>query len=331
MARLGVTPASAAANRLTFGTVGGAYLETIKKIYVEEPGFAKAHDVDIVWDVQQGSTLLAKLMSSCGAPIYDTLQASPDYAAKASVSGCIQPYDPKVVTNLADIEPAYVFRDYFVASLRLLNGLVYNTRHVKQPPQSWEALADPAYKGKVGIPAYGWIGNRLIYAINKAQGGTEDNIDPGIKALAQIVRKNDAVIVQHANSADLMFQREEIWIMPHWTGRYLNLKKQGVPVAIYYPQDFLYTDIGYVVPKGAKSAELAQQLINVTLDPAVQARMLELLQYAPTNRKVKIPPAFADAVLPDYAKSRALDVDWAKLVNYSDRDLERWNKEVLGR
>ncbi|HEX6961435.1 MAG TPA: hypothetical protein VF175_06175, partial [Lacipirellula sp.] len=112
LARLGaITPAQAAAHRLTFGTVGGAYLETIKKIYVEEPGFAKKYDVDIVWDVQQGSTLLAKLMSSCGSPIYDTLQASPDYAAKASVSGCIVPYDKKIVTNIADIDSTYVFRD----------------------------------------------------------------------------------------------------------------------------------------------------------------------------------------------------------------------------
>ena len=52
LARLGaIPPAVAAANRLTFGTVGGAYLDTIKKIYIEEPGFAKANDVDIVWDV----------------------------------------------------------------------------------------------------------------------------------------------------------------------------------------------------------------------------------------------------------------------------------------
>src|ERR1700749_337329 len=101
LSRLGaISPAVAAANRLTFGTVGGTYLDTIKKVYVEEPGFARDNDVDIIWDARQGSTLLAKLMSSCGRPVYDTLQATPDYAAKASMSGCIVPYDRKLVTNL---------------------------------------------------------------------------------------------------------------------------------------------------------------------------------------------------------------------------------------
>lgn len=324
-----VSPAQAQNAELVFGTIGGAWLDGVKEIYLTETGFQEKHKASVVWDAQNDAGLITKAMSSCGDPIYDLLQANAPGAARLAEAGCVQAYDPAIVTNLADVDDTYKSGDYLVATVRLISGLIYNTKHIKTPPQSWDDLKNPEYKGKVGIPDYGWLGPQFLHSINKANGGDEDNIDPGIQAAAEIVRGNDAVMVQHSNLGDQLFQQEEIWIMPFWTGRMLNLKASGLPLEIYYQENFFAVDIGYVIPKG-KNAALAQELVNVTLDPAVQLRLLETFKYQPVNRNVQIPEGLREAVLPDYAKDRAAQIDWVKVNHHSDRDLDRWNREVMG-
>ncbi|NGM86126.1 extracellular solute-binding protein [Parapusillimonas sp. SGNA-6] len=317
-----------AAKPFVFGTTGGKFHEGTKEVFVENTGFRKRNSLELVYDIQNDSGIAAKVLASCGRPMYDIAQAVESNAARASLSGCLMDYDPSKVPNLADIPETYRLSGYYASAMTLLNGLVYNTKYVKQPT-SWEDLMNPKYKGKVAIPAFGWIGQQFLHAINKAFGGNEDNIDPGIAALSEIVGKNEAVIVSGSNPADMLFQREEIWLMPFWNGRMLNLRKGGVPVDIYYQPHFLQVGTGYIIPKGTANAELAQELVNITLDPEVQLELVRYFEYAPTNKKVKVPAELAPVVLPDYAVDRGAQIEWTKLVEYVGRDSERWNKEVL--
>lgn len=321
-------PAGAAGKRLVCGTVGGAWLEGIRKFFVEDTGFTQTYDADVVWDVQTDAAMITKVMGSCGHPVEDVLQAQPERAVRVAGMNCLVDLDPRIVTNLADVPQEYRSGGYFAATNRLLGGLVYNTKHVERPT-SWDDLANPKYQGKIGIPALGWIGQELLYAVNQSHGGTEDNIDPGIAFLAKVVRGNNAVMIQSAQMADAALQREEVWMLVTWLGRTLNLQNSGFPADIYFPDKFVYSDIGYIIPAGP-NAELAQHFVNITLDPIVQQKMFEKFLYQPTNRKTVIRPELSKATLPDYAKGRAVKVDWAKTGQNADRDLQRWNREVLG-
>jgi ABC-type Fe3+ transport system substrate-binding protein len=94
-------------------------------------------------------------------------------------------------------------------------GLVYNTKEASKPA-SYQDLLNPKYKGRVGIPTYGWVGNSWLQVLNKTLGGNEDNVDPGIKFLAELVRKNEAVIIENTDAALKAFTREEIVIILEW-------------------------------------------------------------------------------------------------------------------
>src|ERR1700722_1628569 len=74
-------------------------------------------------------------------------------------------------------------------------------------------LLNPKYKGRVGIPTYGWVGNSWLQVLNKTHGGDEDNVDPGIKFLAELVKKNEAVIIENTDATMKGFTRKEIVIM----------------------------------------------------------------------------------------------------------------------
>jgi len=70
--------------------------------------------------------------------------------------------------------------------------------------------------------------------LNKTLGGNEDDIDPGIAFLVELMKKNQPLIVEKADAGLKAFAREEIVIMPYWNGRTHVLQSQGVPVEIEY-------------------------------------------------------------------------------------------------
>ena len=43
--------------------------------------------------------------------------------------------------------------------------------------------------------------------LNKTLGGDEDNVDPGIRFLAELVKKNEAVIIENTDAAMKAFAR----------------------------------------------------------------------------------------------------------------------------
>jgi spermidine/putrescine-binding protein len=70
---------------------------------------------------------------------------------------------------------------YFVGYCFLNNVLTYNTKYVK--PESYKDMWNSKYKGHVGIPAYGWVGNYFLHAINKFFEGQKTIRCPGLKPL----------------------------------------------------------------------------------------------------------------------------------------------------
>ena len=95
-------------------------------------------------------------------------------------------------------------------------------------------MLNPKYRGRVGIPAYGKVANSWLQVLNKTLGGNEDDIDPGIAFLVELMKKNQPLIVENADAGLKAFAREEIVIMPYWNGRTHVLQSQGVPVEIEY-------------------------------------------------------------------------------------------------
>ncbi|HXG40914.1 MAG TPA: hypothetical protein VNJ28_08225, partial [Candidatus Limnocylindrales bacterium] len=57
--------------------------------------------------------------------------------------------------------------------------------------------------------------------------GNEDNITPGMQAIADLVKKNRAVIVENVDHGNKLFEREEIVMAPFWNGRTSRSRTRG--------------------------------------------------------------------------------------------------------
>jgi putative spermidine/putrescine transport system substrate-binding protein len=274
-------------------------------------------------------------MASCGSPPFSSVAVLEAEANFLALGGCLQDYDLDIVTNYKDIidaakePPRAQLKNWFAAFVLVVMGLVYNTKEA-QKPASYQDLLNPKYKGRVGIPTYGWVGNSWMQVLNKTLGGNEDNVDPGIAFLAQLVKKNDAVVIENTDAALKAFTREEIVIMPFWNGRTAVLQSQGVPVDIEYIPGSMLVGNGFPILRGGKFIKQTNEFVNVTLTGEYQLGMTKRFFYPPSNRNAKIPAEMAKYAFPADKEKNVVPIDYEKMNAHKSEYLDRWNKEVLG-
>jgi putative spermidine/putrescine transport system substrate-binding protein len=333
LAELGLSRPVRAEENFTLASTGATWGEGLKASFID--AFETKTGTKVTQEFAIDSVFTAKAMASCGNPPFSSVAVLQAEANFLALGGCLQGYDLGIVSNYKDVidsakePPRAQLKDWFAPFVLIVMGLVYNTKEA-QKPTSYQDLLNPKYKGRVGIPTYGWVGNSWLQVLNKTLGGNEDNVDPGIAFLAQLVKKNDAVIIENTDAALKAFSREEIVIMPFWNGRTAVLQNQGVPVAIEYIPGSMLVGNGFPILKGGKFIEKMNQYVNVTLDGQYQMMMTKRFFYPPSNRNAKLPPDLEKYAFPADKEKNVVAIDYEKMNAHKSKYLDRWNKEVLG-
>jgi putative spermidine/putrescine transport system substrate-binding protein len=324
-----------AEENFTLASTGASWGEGLRASFVDAPKFEEKAGVKVTQEFAIDSVFTAKAMATCGNPPFSSLAVLQAEANFLALGGCLQDYDLDICANYKDIidsakePPRGPLKNWFSPFVLIVMGLVYNTKEAGKPA-SYQDLLNPKYKGRVGIPAYGWVGNSWLQVLNKTLGGDEDNVDPGIKFLAELVKKNDAVVIENTDAALKAFTREEIVIMPFWNGRTFVLQGQGVPVDIEYIPGTMLVGNGFPVLRGGRFIKQINEFCNITMDGQYQMMMTQRFFYPPSNRNAKLPPDMARYAFPAGKEKNVVPIDYEKMNAHKAQYLDRWNKEVLG-
>ncbi len=326
---------AAAEEKFTIASTGGSWGEGIRESFVTGTNFEKRFDVSVAYSHQLESVAASKVLANCGKPVFSVTANAQAEAMLMADGGCLAGYDTGLVTNYKAIYPVLRLEQnpgigpYYAPFLFLVWGLAWNSKHAKKPT-SYKDLWKPEYEGRIGVPAYGWYGIYWLHAVNKMLGGNEDNITPGMQAIADLVKKNNAVIVENVDHGNKLFEREEIVMAPFWNGRTFALQDKGVPVGFEFVPYSIALGNGFVVVKGTSFPELAQRFVNLTLDGENQMGMVRRFKYPPSSRNVKLPAEFERIEVTEGQLEQSARLDWKKINDHRGAYLERWNKEVLG-
>ena len=335
LAELGFPFPARAEDNFAISIVGGTWGQGQIKTYITETDFEKKNNVTISYDYAQDNIRAAKAIASCGNPVFTTVEALNSQAVLLAEGGCVADYDLDIVTNYKDVlslskeQPRKGLNNYFAGSYLMAIGLTYNTKEAGEPT-SFEELLSPKFKGRIAIPSFDWFGPQFLYAVNGALGGTNDNVDRGMQFIAELVKKNNAILLSSSDAGMQAFTRGEIIAMPYWNGRTNLLVRNGVPVKMVYPKGWIATGNGHVILKNTKFYKEANRLINNLLDPELQVKLGTTFGYPPSNGIAKLPPEFEDMRVPQAAFERAAHLDYGIMTANSAKNLDRWNKEVLG-
>lgn len=172
-------------------------------------------------------------------------------------------------------------------------AIALNTKQASKGDfKSWADLADPKWKGRLGMtrPVYLSTYDLPIFAI--AQGGDEKNITPGLDLLKKIAPN---VLTQYSSIAHMnsLLTRGEIAAGPYYSGRVWQMRREGAgDVDMVIPKEgALMIPYIVVVPKGAANLPKLKNWLDFISRAEPQVRALELGGYFPLNSEAQMPAA----------------------------------------
>lgn len=274
------------------------------------------------------ATMLGQLRTQKTDPQNDVVIMDTTTAALACREGLIEPLTPALVPEMADLDalaqdkngcsPGVTF-DKFV--------IVYDTKAVSPAPTSMMDLADPKWKGRVGLGGPPNIQGLAMTAIlAQFDGGDWTKPDGAFKTLAKIAPNVQTYDPQP--DPYTLILNDTLTFTTGWNARseLYSERSQG-RIGVLFPKEGTALQINTIsLVKGAKHRDAALAFIRYALSPAAQKAFTEKMYYAPTNTKAQIDAA-AQAKLG--LKVPVTPIDWNEMVKLRDNWGQRWRRDVI--
>ena len=308
-------------------TVGGSWGDLTKEHVGER--FTKRYGAQVTYDIRPNTEQIIALQASKANPIADLVEVSLTRLARGTMWGLFAEQDEVKVPNRKFVPKQFKTHVWTARGFTSII-LVYNKTKVDEKDcTSWDVLTNPKYKGRVGLMKYGWNGEQFLHAVNKIRGGTYDDVTPGLRFCRKII-ENGGTVLNSNDHVMRLFESGELWIASYYPGRAEQLIKKGVPLVYrYVPGSLAYT-WGFSVVNNSKNTDLAYKWVNLSLEPEVQVEYAKKLGYAPTNTNTVVPTgaSLASRVSKE-EMAMIVDLDGVEIAKTTDKNLERFNIEVL--
>jgi putative spermidine/putrescine transport system substrate-binding protein len=327
------TPAQADTKTIYIGMNGGA----MEKAYTSEvlPEFEKANNVKVVVVPGTSSDILAKLLANKAKPQIHVVFLDDGVMARAVSMGVCQKLDDS--PELKQLYPFARMKDDIGAGVQLgMTGIAYNTKLFTAngwaPPTSWLDFADPKYKDKVVFQSASssTFGLHGFLMINRLEGGSEKNVEPGFTKWQRTVGRNVIEYIPNSAKISEMVQTGQAGLFPLTPTAVGDLQAKGIPVAYVNPKEgpvLLLVD-ECVVANNPDPA-LAQKLAQFMISASAQSKAASAGRQIPTNRQAKMPDSMQQQLgnLDDLVKKVNV-VDWDVINANRPQWDARWNRQV---
>lgn len=299
--------------------------------------FERTHGVNVIVDTfSSNEELLAKLQS--GATGYDVIVPSDFMAAIMVKQGLLAELDAALLPNARLLEerlqrlPFDPEQRFAVPYLWGTVGIGYDSARVSEPPDSWEALWDSRYRGKISMLN---DQREVLGAALRSIGASLNSRDPAeiARAKQKLIAQKPLVKTYSSDHYDQLLATGEVILAHGWGGPMARAMTHRPSIRYVVPKEgaTIWADC-LAVLKSSRNQRLAMQFINYLLDRDVGVRTTTRLLFAHANRDAKalVPPEIRDnpAV---YAPVEVLDrLEWAVDVGPSIRLYDRaWTELKL--
>lgn len=166
-------------------------------------------------------------------------------------------------------------------------GIGYDSNRVATPPDSWEVLWDPRYKGRISMlndqrEVFGLALRSLGASINSRD---PDAID---KAKQKLLQQKPLVKAYTSENYDQLLASGEVLLAHGWGGAVARAAVERPSIKYVIPKEggTIWSDC-LVVLQSSRHKELAMRFVNYLLDRQVAADTTNRLRFASSNREAR--------------------------------------------
>ena len=265
---------------VVFASWGGAYQDAEKVSYCDP--FAQMTGARVV---QDGPMNVAKFraMIESGAPDWDVADITIDFLYAGIGDKLFEKIDKSIV-DTSRLDPRFV-NDYGIGCIVWSYNLGYSTKAYagKGAPTTWADVFDlKRFPGKRTLADN--VVSTLEVAL-LADGVTPEKLYPldverALRKLDTI--KSETIFWSTNSQSQQLFVDGEVNLGLILNGRAYDAAKKGAPIAVSWEQNIQSVDY-LVVPRGSRNRDAAMHLIDVMTLPENQAKLANIIAYAPTN------------------------------------------------
>lgn len=284
---LSAREAAAQARQIVVMTGGGTWGDMMKADY--DAAYEKQFGIKVVQDRASSPVQrITKMKINLNNQLFDIVQIHDGVVPLAISQGTLEKLNPDSprLGNLRDI-PAQFKNDYAAGQMFSSIGITYNSKLVKNPPTGYADLWKPEFKGRIVLPEISHsIGTYTMPIGALAQGASVKDEKVGFE---QLKRMADLKPIWAKDTDSIMnaFRSEEAVIGLLYKSQTWTVKDWGVPVEWVYPREGGILYAWYTgIAKNTKNLELAEQYVNLTLDPQLQTVITRKFNYPGTNPKM---------------------------------------------
>lgn len=285
----------------------------------------------LVVETGNSSERAAKLEANAAKPVIDVIALSDTDALAAARKGLLQPLDPTLVPNVAQI---YEFARDPIGDNMAVGYTFYGTSIVYRSDlvtvDSWLDLFSDELRGEVALPNITTTqGPTTLYMIERALGSDDPSL---AQAIALVGEHRDDIVTFYERGSQIpqLLQQEEILAAPVGRFGWANLRKIDMPIAWAAPKEGQTGGMNVLaIVKGTGQPELAAQFIDFWLSAEVQQKLAEGLVDSPVNTTVEVPEDIAEGLT--YGAETAASIHFlspAVQVEHRQGWLDAWNAQV---
>ncbi|ALE07413.1 hypothetical protein AL755_21210 [Arthrobacter sp. ERGS1:01] len=243
-----------------------------------------------------------------------------------------QKLDYSAMSNVADIAPSFHRKDQFGIGIGADQyGLVTNKTELPTAPDSWSALWDPAFKGKISMFGFPWY---VVFMAAKMNGGSLENMEPGWKLWEEKASQIKLIVDSNPQYLNVLSSGTTP-LTSYFNGTSYQWIEGGAPLQYTIPKEGaipLPVMLQSVAGQSDAESEACQDIVNEMLSPKWAARWAETAVQLPANSKSVLPSKLAS--LPAFQPSTVegfIDIDWDIVGKNNAAWTDRWNSDIVSK
>ncbi|MGB8701878.1 MAG: spermidine/putrescine ABC transporter substrate-binding protein [Thermosynechococcaceae cyanobacterium] len=264
--------------------------------------FQKQFNVKIKYDTfESNDALYAKLKP--GNPGYDVIFPADYMVKRMKDEGMLETLNLAKIPNLKNLDPKFANPAYDAGNQHSAAyqwgtlGIGYNSEKTKKTPDSWGAMFDSQYQGRVA-----WLddvrytlGAVLIYLGFDPNTTNPDEI---LKAKNTLIAKKGMISAFAPDTGQNLLNQGEVDLTFEYSGDIFQVMEENKALNYAIPKEgtIVWVD-NMAIPKGAPHQDLANEFINFILEPKVGAQISNFIHYGSPNKTAVDQKLIAEADL----------------------------------